>query len=31
MTEVMNWIKENWDQICDVIEKMFDILMKKIG
>ncbi len=29
--EISAWIVDNWDKICDVVEKLFATLMEKVG
>ncbi len=31
MENIGAWIKENWDQICDVIEKIFALISEKLA
>ncbi len=30
-SDIANWIEKNWDKICDICEKLFDVLMNKIA
>lgn len=29
--DITKWITDNWDQICDIFEKLFEILVEKVG